>query len=575
MSRPRDCFTAAFFLLIIPCIVPAQETDNGSTRADPEVERKALDLLETIAERIPNLRAPGNRVQLACSVAELLWPRDEERARTLFENVTRDMAALVAGVDFSDQDSHNGWIQQQRRQILERMAHHDPELALTFLRATRQPSPNSSPSGAPDNETNLEVLLAGRVAAKNPEMALSMARASLAQGVSHNLLGLLSQLQQKDPAAAQKFHREVVDRINDSDLVRNQQTASVAWSLLSSFQPPQADEQTYREFIENLIRRTLPITPGEPFNYQVAQNLYHQLRGAMPLVEKHAPTRAPALRQWFQNVERTFDPTQRMHNELNEIYQKTSAQEILGIASKYPAEMRPQIYQQAVWKVLNSGEPDLARQIANEFLSGHQQQQMLSQIENHMLWKAVNENKLAEARRLLNAVRVADRLQIVTQLAARLANNGDKEGALALLDEARGLLVSLPPGSRKLMAQLQLAHSYTAIDVDQSKTILQSVIAQVNELVAAASVLDGFENRYLRDGEWMAYGPNGLSNFVNNLDQNLGQLATRDLDSARMLSDQLERIEIRLKTQLAIVQAVLGAPSRSIPTLKGRRFVTN
>ncbi len=574
MSRLQVRFTVFLFFLIVPGIVSAQETDN-STSLDPAVERKALDLLESIAERIPNLSSPGNRVHLACSVADLIWSRDEKRARLLFENITREMAALIASVDLGDQESRNtlNWIHQQRQHIIERMAHHDGELALAFLRATRLPSLDSNPSGIPDNEINLEVLLAGRIAAKNPELALRMARASLSRGVSHNLLGLLTQLQQKDPATAQKFHRELVDRINDDDLAHNQQTASVAWSLVSSFQPPQADEETYREFIENLIRRTLTINPGEAFNYQSAQNLYHQLSGAMPLVEKHSPTRAPALRQWFQSIERTFDPSRRMNNELNEIYQKATAQEILGIASKYPIEMRPQIYQQAIWKVLNNGEPELARQMATEFLSGHQQQQMFSQIEHQTLWKAINENKFAEAQRRLNTVRASDRLQIVTQLAARLVKSGDKEGALALLDEARGLLASLPPSSGKLGVQLQLAHSYSSLNVDQSVTILQSIIAQVNELVAAAAVLDGFENRYLRDGEWMAFGHNNLSNFVNSLDQNLGQLATRDLDSARMLSDRLERTEIRLKTQLTIVQAVLGVSNPKPPVLRGRRFV--
>lgn len=158
------------------------------------------------------------------------------------------------------------------------MAHHDPELALTFIRATRLPAYESNTGGGPDNETNLEALLGARIAAKNPEMALRLARASLTKGVSHNLLAVLSQLHQKDPAVAQKFYRELIEKINDDDLVRNQQTANVAWNLVSSFQPPQADVENYREFLEALIRRSVSLTTSDHLHYQIAQNLYHQLR---------------------------------------------------------------------------------------------------------------------------------------------------------------------------------------------------------------------------------------------------------------------------------------------------------
>jgi hypothetical protein len=117
---------------------------------------------------------------------------------------------------------------------------------------------------------------------------------------------------------------------------------------------------------------------------------------------------------------------------------------------------------------------------------------------------------------------------------------------------------------------------------------MQSVIAQVNRLIEAAAVLDGFENRYLQDGEWLRRGQTSLSNLVNNLDENLAFLAgrdvdragqevdrahspegasasirsrasdsTRSLDDAISLSNQLERPEVRLMAQLQIAQGVL------------------
>jgi len=98
---------------------------------------------------------------------------------------------------------------------------------------------------------------------------------------------------------------------------------------------------------------------------------------------------------------------------------------------------------------------------------------------------------------------------------------------------------------------------------------MQSIISLVNQLVAAAVVLDGFENRYLQDGEWMKPGYTTLGNLVNNIEQNLGQLALRDAEGARAISIQLERPEIRLMAQLEIAQALIGKLNAGSPSGQG------
>lgn len=104
---------------------------------------------------------------------------------------------------------------------------------------------------------------------------------------------------------------------------------------------------------------------------------------------------------------------------------------------------------------------------------------------------------------------------------------------------------------------------------------MQSIVVQINQLVAAAVVLDGFENRYLQEGEWMKPGVTSLGHMVNSIEQNLGMLAFRDADGARSLSDQLERPEIRLMAQLEIAQALLGGRNgnyHSIDRMQSGRF---
>jgi len=94
--------------------------------------------------------------------------------------------------------------------------------------------------------------------------------------------------------------------------------------------------------------------------------------------------------------------------------------------------------------------------------------------------------------------------------------------------------------------------------------LLQSVIILANQLVAAASVLDGFENSYLKEGEWMKRGHSGLNNLVNNIEQHLGTLARVDVEGARSLSKHLERPEIRLMAQLEIARSLLNQGNRNV-----------
>ena len=60
--------------------------------------------------------------------------------------------------------------------------------------------------------------------------------------------------------------------------------------------------------------------------------------------------------------------------------------------------------------------------------------------------------------------------------------------------------------------------------------MLDPGISQLNELLAAAAVLSGFEISMFRDGEMaIQQGGNGLTNMVNRFGQELAQLATKRL----------------------------------------------
>lgn len=560
MSR-LNALWIVVLLFLLSGVVLAQEPENKEEALPPAIEKKSLDLLDSIAARIPTLHNPDNRISVSCTVADLLWSRNEKRARTLFENVTRDEAALIASIDMNDDQIYNFYsqINSQRQEIVGRMARHDPDLAIEFLRATRLPA-GSVPAYGISWERNLEVVLSRAIAEKDPERAVKLARESLAKGFSYEFVSLLTELEQKNKAAAQSLYESVVNRIQTEDLTRNQEMTNIAINLITSFQPPRANEDLFRDLLETVIKSALSLTPNDLQTQQVAQNYLGSLFSSMQLIEKYAPTRVRAVKDWSQSVTRTMDPNSQLYSELNQTAQGGSVDDILALAPKFPEEMRNQVYQQAAWKASNDGDAARAREIISDHVSDpYQRRQMLQQIENQLTWKAINDDKIGEARSLLSRSRSAEqRVQLLIQIASRLMSKDNKKEALESLTEARDVISTVPRGSSRMWQQMQLASAYIPLDLDQSFALMQSIVTELNQLVSAAAVMDGFDNRYLRRGEWMLNGQNNLGNIVTNTRRVISQLARLDFDRAQALTDQLERPEIRLMAQLEIVQSILN-----------------
>ena len=570
----RSCLIVlACSFLLFPFVIQAQETtaaEKSEENPGQSKENKAFGLIGSVAAGAAMLRVPENRIRVTATVADLLWSQDEKRARALFENVTSEMSAIVSGIDCSDPQVQNSFqsFGELRFELIERMARRDPDLALKFLRFTREPASGGGVPrayGVSDNEISLEIRLANLVVEKDPERALRIARASLSRGVSYELSGLLSQLQQKDQESARTFYKEIVDKLNDESLVANQQVANFAANLLSSFRPPQVDEQTFSELIKAVSSAAVSLRPGEgQSGANFHQNLANQLRNMMTDVEKYAPANAIKLRALMEGIEHTQSPYEKLQRELQTIAQQGTVDDMLALADKHPLEMRDQIYQQATWTALSKGDANRARQIAAELISDPgQRRNMLDQIERNLMWNAINEGRVAEARQTLSKIRTPEeRAQFLIQLARNVAAKDDKKTARNLLDEAETILNVAASGSSRMQNQIELADAYSSLDVGRSFAIIGPLVARLNELIAAAVVLDGFDNRYLKDGEWVK-SAGSVGNLVNSFGDKLASLAQLDFDRALALSEQLERSEVRLMVQLKMAQAV-SADANSI-----------
>lgn len=122
----------------------------------------------------------------------------------------------------------------------------------------------------------------------------------------------------------------------------------------------------------------------------------------------------------------------------------------------------------------------------------------------------------------------------------------------------------MKPGQEQTEAQMGLAMMYCFEKSDRGFAIMESMVPKLNDLVAAAVKLDGYDNRYVRDGEWNMTGEGGIGNLLTRLAQNARYFAWCDFDRAVNLAAQFERPEIRLMAQLKLAQGILaGPPKRS------------
>jgi hypothetical protein len=544
-------------------LVSFSARSQGPAAARPSDEaaakqKKAIELLKSVAGQMGSLRSAENRARIGSNVADLLWDHDEKRSRSLFASVQEDINAGLNDAD-SDQEAHRHTLMvfaRLRGDTLERIAKHDPELALEFLRATRPAADPQLPYEMREDEKALELRLAGLIAAKNPQLALKLGMQSLAKGLSSTLLPVLAQLQQKDKDAARSFYQAIVDKLKDANLAQDYLAMELILTLAHEFPPPLAEEQVYRDLMGVLLTGALANGCGAA-NADDAPPICFQFGQVFSRIEKYYGQRAAPLKRWAEETQGVEDSASASLAEVREVMGKGTVDEILALAAKYP-DRKAQLYWRAMTKAKESGDVAKARQIASEFPDEGGRRYMLAQIDREQMWKSVNADKLAALQQGLSSLRSnEERVQVLLYVASQVSGN-DPKASLGLLNQAGQILDSMKAGKTQLEKQVALATLYCSLKSDRGFALMESLVPKLNELVAAASVLDGVDNNYLREGEWTMTSAGGIGALLTRIAQNAGYFVDLDFDRSVALSTQFERSELRVMAASKIAQAVLS-----------------
>ncbi|MDQ3668146.1 MAG: hypothetical protein M3410_16550 [Acidobacteriota bacterium] len=595
-----------------PNLTPTEEQKQNEKA---EKEKKAYILLEQVVDEAQLLRLPENRARVLIGAADLLWERNEGRARTLFALAAEGVAELMRtasvnpGPDQRRTSNRGRPGFQIRQELVLAVARHNATLAYQLLAATRPPTPLAGSGNSRfDSEENLEDRLLAQVAQLDPRLALQNAEQMLDKGqYSRSLAQVLAQLQTKDKDAAAKLEDKLVKRLQSANMLSTPDAGTLALSLLRPGPRP-ADSGTatapvllsnstqmltpsrYTSLLGNVIdaalkavplpagsqrsatnfrgRRSRPggggggqnNPPIEPSAAELEQGNARQLLGGLQMIlaqiDQFLPGRSQAVRQ--KMTELGIADTHAAMIQVNSARQQGTSEGLLTAASSAPQVMQSRIYQRAALRALEEGNADRARQIANDHLEPEARESVLQAVEFRQTSEKMDSSKMAEVRQTLAALRSDDeRINMLVQLSGNARQNNPKL-AVELLNEARQFTNRRASNYQHLEQQIRVADAFRELEPARSFEILEPGIVQLNELLTAASTLNGFEVNVFQDGELPLEGSNGLSNMVIRYGQVLGLLAASDFDQSQTLANRFQLSESRIVARLSIVRSMLG-----------------
>lgn len=505
---------------------------------------------------------------------------------------------------------------QLRQELILAVARHDAPFAYQLLAVTKPPAGLQNEQRGPrqqaNAEDNLEQALLSRIASLDPKLAAQNAEQMIEKGqFPRSLPEVINQLYRQDPEAAAKLADKTVKKIQATNILTNNDANTLA-QLLIAFGPrqptgdsasanatastsargPALDQAIYVDLLSTVVDAALKVTPSAQNNQRGAANprrmavpanrqnnsqpltdaqieqtngrvLLGNLQLKLSVIDQYLPAKAGALRQKIAEFGLPSSPGNVSFLASRE---NPTADSLLQAAASAPPQMQSRLYQQAAFRALEEGNIERARQIATDHLQDRARDVVMQRVNLQEVAKKTEGARFEEIRQTVARLRTdREKVDVLIQ-AAGDAQKSDQKLALQLLEEARQITNRRASSYEHFDQQLRVANAYATIDPGRSFEVLEPGISQLNELLAAAAVLSGFEVNMFRDGEMTLADGNGLTAYVSRFGQELAVLARTDFERSDTLAGRFQFPEPRIMTRLSIVQGLLdvkpSVPSR-------------
>ncbi|HSQ23802.1 MAG TPA: hypothetical protein VLN44_05320 [Pyrinomonadaceae bacterium] len=594
-----------------------------------KLEKKAIALLEQVVTDSQGLRLAENKIRVQIAAGDILWDKNPARARGLLNDAGAMLGQMMVDVDRTDRSDVQS-LNQIRQELVLTAGRHDAELGYQLLRSTQQQAPVAAGNQRPgrqfifDQGNNLEQNLLAAVAASDPKVAYQKTIESLDKGEFPTALNrVLSQLQSKDPDLFKKLTDKTLNRLASDSLLASREATGVTVNLLlagplitntaGTAQPaavnpnarggsPILSETAYHDLMDQAISAAMSVTSvgqtanpqrgggaarvmrgpqqpqqSPPDDAQIRQNnartLLFSLQGMLPQVDQYAPERAQAVRQKLTDLGINNNNAMNFGNQMRAAVQQGTSDSLLTAASAAPPQAQNFFYQQAAQKAIDEGNTERAMQIANDHLNEAGRNTIMQAIDFKRLTTTAAPEKLNEIKQKLATLPSdSERVKYLIDLAGATQKDNPKL-ALRFLDDAHALVSKRAMNYKDFEDQIKVAHAYASVDSKRSFEIVDAGIAELNELLAAATILNGFEVDIFKDGEMSSRSDSDLVGMVARFSGELGSLSKVDFDGAHLTADKFQLPEARMTARLAIVQSVLGTqPVGNMNNRRGQNF---
>ncbi len=579
------------------------ESKEEKEKAQKESEKKAVALLEQVVSETGLLKFPDNRALILASAADLLWQRDEKRARQLFRQSADE---IIQANNMPKDDSVPGFIgmfqnASPRKQILMTIAKYDAELALELLYATRPPNvalalaSNSQPivpagqktqktaasmmedsqnKFLADDELRLEQSFSAQAADKDPTKAAKLLRESLAKnGVTSSVFQILNKINVKDNKLAVELTAEIGKKLLDSDFTKKDGERNVAITFLRQFylnseKTTSKTETTKPIKIEEKLAKDLANKIADylmQVDEKSGMRSYYQFNQAAPVVDKIIPERSHAIKQKQAAVKKSIPQDFPMFDDVDLSDKNTRPEKIISNAAKMPAQMRGMMYRGAISEALNYGDIEKVRESLKQAPEGKERDDALAYLDSKVAETKIKDGKIDEARKIIDALSSnKEKVERIVQMAIGFQakdTKEDKENASKLMDEARRLIDDTPQDEDAISDYLKVASGYAYVDPSVSFSMLDAFASQASEIVTAAALLAKYDkrNQSFKNGEMiLTRGLPRVGSSIFQYGKELNLLANADIDRLRSMTDRFQRDDARLLLKLYIVQAFFG-----------------
>ena len=574
----------------------ATEQELQAGKNQDALKVRGLALLTEIAEMLKQIQLPQTRVRAQLQAAQLLWPTDEKRASKLVADAIEGVKAYLASIDVGESDYYQNYqiAMDLRFQVLQCLAPHDPETALSFLRSTRTlVNPETGQNNQPDRELQFELSIASQITVGDPKRALQMAEDSLKKGYSSTLIDTLNRLRTSDPDSATQLAKDVAAKLQAEKLLSNPEAANLALNLLRVAHMPARrnqnansgkanitllSDQEFRDLFQKIIAEGLSYKDSATNPYSVernsAQNILNSLKGMTGDMETYVPGSSAAVEKRTNELNIPPDPQSARWQRYQGRIGTASLESGLEIVARAPKELRDQLYQQIAGKAAENGDFNGARQILMEHISNPvHRRQALNNLERQAIYYALSRGRTEEAlRSLANFPNSKERTTLLSQIVNQIGRGQKTATALNLLELARSMLGASVQAEdqEQMMALLEIGRAFSRYDSKRGFEVVEPLVDQFNELSAAAVTLNGFGQQYYQEGELIMQNGNSVANTANLIVMTLGSLTSANFDRAKAAADRIHAPEVRLSAYLGIAQQAIQ-PNESLgglPTMR-------